>query len=230
MDLKGIVFDKDGTLYDFNATWGAWAHRMLEGESQGDAGRYRALAAALGFDPLNKAFLPGSVVIAETVDVLADHILPFLPKPDKAALIARMNSAAADVPQQEATALVPLFHGLRLRGLKLGIATNDAETPARIHLERSNVLDCFDFVAGSDSGFGGKPAAGQLLAFCAQTGIAADQCAMVGDSLHDLRAGRTAGMMTIGVLTGPAPARELQPHADVVLRSIADIPAWLDAR
>jgi phosphoglycolate phosphatase len=94
-------------------------------------------------------------------------------------------------------------------------------------LDGANVLESFDFIAGYDSGFGGKPAPGQLLAFCEQTGLAPSQCAMVGDSLHDLEAGRTAGMTTVGVLTGPAPRDELAPHADVVLPSIAELPLWV---
>ena len=53
---------------------------------------------------------------------------------------------------------------------------------------------------------------------------------MVGDSMHDLHAGRSAGMRTIGVLTGPASRADLTPHADVVLDTIADIPDWLDAQ
>jgi phosphoglycolate phosphatase len=24
-DVRGVLFDKDGTLFDFRATWGAWA-------------------------------------------------------------------------------------------------------------------------------------------------------------------------------------------------------------
>jgi len=111
--------------------------------------------------------------------------------------------------------------------LELGIATNDAEAPARAHLDKAGIIDLFGFVAGYDSGHGGKPAAGQLFAFCAQTGLAPDNCVMVGDSTHDLHAGRAAGMRTIGVLTGPAPASELSPFADVILASIGEIPDWL---
>ena len=50
---------------------------------------------------------------------------------------------------------------------------------------------------------------------------------MIGDSTHDLLAGRAAGMITIGVLTGPAPHEELAPFADVVLADIGKIPDWL---
>jgi phosphoglycolate phosphatase len=90
------------------------------------------------------------------------------------------------------------------------------------------VLDAFDFIAGFDSGFGGKPAPGQLLRFCEDLMLKPAHCAMVGDSLHDLHAGRAAGMTTIGVLTGPASRADLAPHADFVMDTIAEIPTWLD--
>ena len=66
------------------------------------------------------------------------------------------------------------------------------------------MLELFDFVAGCDSGWGGKPAPGQLLAFVAQCGLTPARVAMVGDSKHDLDAGRAAGMAAVAVLTGMA--------------------------
>jgi len=80
---------------------------------------------------------------------------------------------------------------------------------------------------GADSGFGGKPAPGQLLQFLSVTGLAAQDCLMVGDSLHDLDAGRAAGMKTVGVLTGPATRDVLTPAADIVLPSIGELPEWI---
>lgn len=228
--IKGIIFDKDGTLFDFNATWGAWARGMLEAETTGTPELFAPLAEVLGYDTATNLFRPDSVVIAATAGETADQIMTVLPELDRSALLERMNAAAAQVPQVEAVPLKAYFGELRAAGLKLGIATNDAEAPARAHLGRADISDLFDFIAGYDSGFGGKPAAGQLLAFCDHTGLQPTECVMVGDSTHDLHAGRTAGMRTIGVLTGPAPAEELAPFADVVLASISGIPQWLKAQ
>ena len=50
---------------------------------------------------------------------------------------------------------------------------------------------------------------------------------MVGDSRHDLIAGRAAGMQTVGVLTGMAELADLAPFADVVLPDIGHLPLWL---
>lgn len=227
--IKGIIFDKDGTLFDFNATWGAWTRGMLETETGGDPVLFARLADVLGYDVAAACFRAESMVIASTAGELADMIRSVLPELETGALLARMNAAAAVVPQVEAVPLKDYFLRLRAKGLRLGIATNDAEAPARAHLDRAGVTSHFDFIAGYDSGHGGKPAAGQLHAFCAKTGLDPQGCVMVGDSTHDLHAGRGAGMRTIGVLTGPARQAELAPLADVVLPDIGEIPAWLES-
>lgn len=227
--IKGIVFDKDGTMFDFDATWGGWSRGFIAAEAKGDPVLTQLLAKALGYDLARGAFLSHSIVIAATTDNVADAILPLLPGANKAALLARMDARAMACDQVEVTPLAPFLTGLRRQGLRLGVATNDTEGPARAHLEAAGVTDLFDFIAGFDSGFGGKPAPGQLLAFAAACGLDPAECAMVGDSLHDLTAARAAGMVAVAVLTGVAGRADLAPHADVVLASIAELPGWLDA-
>jgi phosphoglycolate phosphatase len=50
MPVRGIIFDKDGTLFDFATTWEAWAAAFLLRVSQGDQARAGSLGAAIGFD------------------------------------------------------------------------------------------------------------------------------------------------------------------------------------
>lgn len=231
--LAGILFDKDGTLFDFHATWSVWAQGLLEELAGGDAGVARHLGAAIGYRFADAAlgvkagFLPASPVIAGTPEVIAASLLPHLPGRDTAALVALMNARAALAPQTPAVPLRPLLTTLRTRGLRLGLATNDGEVPARAHLAAAGVTDLFDFVAGYDSGHGAKPEPGQLLAFARAFGFNPAEVVMVGDSTHDLIAGRRAGMRTLAVLTGLAGAAELAPHADAVLPDIGAIPDWL---
>lgn len=226
--IDGIVFDKDGTLFHFQATWGAWTEGFIRDESGGDAALAARLSDALGFDLDRHAFHPGSPVISATTAEVAAMVLPHLPHYSAAEVRARMDARAMTLRNVEATPLLPLFTALKARGLWLGLATNDTEAPARAHLAAAGVTHLFDFVAGFDSGWGGKPAPGQLRAFAAAGGLDPSRCAMVGDSLHDLHAARAAGMVAIGVLTGMADEATLDQAADVVLASIADLPDWLD--
>ncbi|WP_212524002.1 HAD family hydrolase [Actibacterium sp. MT2.3-13A] len=225
--ITGILFDKDGTLFDFQATWGAWAQSFLTEIAGGETARAAELGAAIGYGFEAGLFAPDSPVIAGTPDEAAELLLPLLPGTDPAALIARMNDAAARAPMREAAPLAALMTRLAGMGLKLGVATNDAEAPARAHLAAAGVDAHFDFIAGCDSGFGAKPAPGQLLAFAEVTGLAPASVLMVGDSRHDLAAGRAAGMGTVAVLTGPARAGDLADLADAVLPDIGHLPEYL---
>lgn len=230
MRIHGVVFDKDGTLFDFHASWGAWTRTILHEESRGDAALAAQIAEALGFDPERGEFLPDSVIVGHTSAEVAAEILRFLPGEDIASLLTRLDAHATAAPQQPVSSLRDTLDTLSARGLRLGVATNDSEAPARAHLQEAGVSDLFHFIAGHDSGHGGKPGPGQLLAFAHDQGLDPAACAMVGDSLHDLRAARAAGMVAVGVLTGVARHETLAPMADVVLDSIIHLPEWLEAR
>lgn len=225
--IKGVLFDKDGTLFDFHATWGVWARTLLLDNSGGDAVLAARMGEAIGYDYHNGEFAPDSMVIFDTPPDIAAALLPFFDDETVPSLTKRLNDAAALVPMVEAVPLIPFLLGLEARGLKLGVATNDGEAPARAHLGASGIAGMFDFIVGSDSGFGGKPAPGMQLAFAEHVGLDCGVIAMVGDSVHDLVAGRAAGMVTVAVLTGVAGQDELAPYADVVLPDIGHLAGWL---
>lgn len=225
--IDGIIFDKDGTLFDFRLSWGRWTENLLRALTQ-DQKAATKLGQVIGFDLMNGDFAPDSPVIAATPREIAQIMLPHLPGRDLIGLVDQMNTLSATTQMSPAVDLAPLLTNLRGRGLKIGLATNDTEAPARAHLAEAGVLQLFDFVSGCDSGFGGKPAPGQLFAFAQACNLDPSRVAMVGDSHHDLIAGRSAGMYAVAVLTGIAGATELAPIADVVLKDISALPDWLD--
>ena len=226
--IDAVIFDKDGTLFDFQASWGAWARKMLTDLAQGDQMLLHRLAECLRFDLKMTRFHPDSFVIADTPDAIALALADELPHREAPDLLDQINEAAARVELVEAAPLVPLILDLQSRGLMIGVVTNDAEAPARAHLSGAGVVDAFDIIVGFDSGYGAKPAPDPLLACAKAMGVEPARSLMVGDSTHDLVAGRAAGMSTMGVLTGPAETAELNPYADVVLPHIGYLPAWLD--
>lgn len=225
--IDGVVFDKDGTLFDFRQTWGRWADGFLASIAR-DPAHSAELAEAIGYLPEARDFRPDSPVIAATARDIAAALLPLLPGRHLEELTGAIDAAAAKVPLTEAVPLIPLLSALRGRGLRLGVATNDSEVPARAHLASTGLTGLLDFIAGYDSGHGAKPGPGMCLAFAQSQGLDPARVVMVGDSRHDLEAGRAAGMRTVAVLTGIATRDDLAPHADVVLADIGALPAWLD--
>lgn len=225
--IDAIIFDKDGTLFDFRLSWGRWTGDLLRSLSL-DAATQSVLGNAIGYDMATGTFAPDSPVIAATPREIAECLLPHLAGQTLQDLVDRMNALSAATEMSPAVPLEPLLIDLRNRGLKIGLATNDTEAPARAHLLAAGVIHLFDFISGCDSGYGGKPAAGQLLAFAAAFRIDPAKVAMVGDSHHDLVAGRAAGMYAVAVLSGIATEDDLAPHADVVMKDISGLPRWLD--
>ena len=225
--LDAVIFDKDGTLFEFRASWGAWTDSVLV-ELASDAADAARLGRVLGYDPEECSFAKDSPVISMTTPEIADILHRHLTGISLTALNDRLNALSVAAPMMPAVDLRAVLGGLKARGLKIGLATNDTEHPARVHLEKAGVLDLFDYVAGCDSGWGGKPAPGQLLEFVRRFGLTPARVAMVGDSLHDLDAGRAAGMHAVAVLTGMAGHDDLAGHADVVLADIGGLGAWID--
>lgn len=225
--ITGILFDKDGTLFDFERSWSGFARGLLTDLADGDPARAAEMGGRIGYDMATGGFAPDSCVIAGTDADIVAALLPMLPDTDAGSLRARIGQAAARAPMVAVIALRPLLAELRAMGLRLGVGTNDSEHAAKAHLAEAGILDCFDSVQGFDSGHGAKPGPGMCRAFADRFGLAPGDVLMIGDSLHDLHAGRAAGMLAIGVLSGMAGPETLAPHADLILPDISELPAQL---
>ena len=221
--IRGLLFDKDGTLFDFEKTWNSWTSKILTEVSKQSNVSISALADAIDFDLKTGKLLPQSIVIAGTHRQVTAALHTKLSNWDFEHLESYLLDYVIETRQYEVVPLQKYFRKLKSEGLLLGVMTNDAERGAQAHLAAAGILDLLDFVAGSDTGFGCKPAPEPLLAFAKITGLKPDEIAMVGDSLHDLQAAQAAGMMRIAVLTGVAKEDELKKHADLVLPSIANL-------
>jgi len=228
--FTGVLFDKDGTLIDFNATWGPAVYAMIRALADGDPALMQAQAEALQFTIDTRQFLDSSPLVAGST---ADYGLPWaqaLGRTDLAALKAEIDALSA---VESLRALTPItetpavFSALSAMGLRLGVATNDSEASARRQIEALGVGSFVDFVAGYDSGHGGKPDPGMVLAFAECLGTSASRVVVVGDSLHDLSAAKAAGSTSVAVLSGPAQRAALAPYADHVIAHIGHLPALL---
>ena len=214
MSIKGILFDKDGVLVDFDATWCPAAVKVIETLAAGDAGKRQALADAAGFDLEAKRFRKDAVFIAGTSSELVDLWAPVLPDLPKYAIGSQSRALFTKFGAEHVTAYDDVAETLAALGaarLALGIATNDEEVSARTQMRALQLDGRFSFVAGSDSGHGGKPGPGMLLAFAEHISADPAHIIMVGDSTHDLHAARAAGMIGVAVGTGPASLDDLRP-------------------
>ena len=92
---------------------------------------------------------------------------------------------------------------LREAGIRLAIYTGSRGESFR-PLERAGLMAWFDPVITSSDVVRPKPDPEGLHRALEQLGVDAGEAAYIGDTRHDMLAGRAAGMRTIGVLTGAA--------------------------
>ena len=233
MTIRAILLDKDGTLIDFQRTWGPATHTVIAQFAAGDDASYRRLAAVSGFVADERRFLVGSPLIAGATPDYGPLWAQALGRPATADFFAEIDRLFLRAGLEH---LVPIgdpattLAALARHGYRLGIVTNDAEANARAQIAQLEIDHLVEFVAGHDSGFGAKPDPTPVLAFARALGIAPSEVVVVGDSVHDLAAARAAGAFAIGVLSGPTPREHLAPHADALVGSVADLPTWLDGR
>lgn len=111
---------------------------------------------------------------------------------------------------------------LRERGLPLALVTNKPYAFIAPLLEGLALAEHFALCLGGDSLPEKKPHPAPLLHVASHFGLAPARCLMVGDSRHDIAAGRAAGFRTLGVPYGynhGEPVRECGP--DGMVESLA---------
>ena len=227
MAIRGILFDKDGTVIDYWRTWVPINREAALYAARGDRMLADELLRLGGHDPATDGVTPGSALAAGDFRDIAEA---FAAHPDVAAadsLVAGIERIFCAGGAQHSVLIAgarATLAELKRRGLRLGLATNDSAGGLEASLAEHDVLDLFEFAVGCDSGFGSKPDPRMVLGFCQALGLEAGEVAVVGDAVHDLAMGRAGGVgLTVGVLSGTSEREDLEDYADLILPSINDL-------
>ena len=230
--IAAILFDKDGTLYDFYRTWGALTEQAALFVAGGDPKRAKFLMENSGKDPATGKYAPSSPIAAGSNREIVEVWCGLIQRIDVDDVYQHVSQMFLEHQRNGVEPVVDLdvfFGRLRGRGLRLGVATMDSETAARTAMLRARAAHHLDFICGYDTGHGVKPLGGMVEAFARQVGVALPHLAVVGDSPHDMhmaRAGKAG--RAIGVLTGVSSKEALlEAGAHAVIDSIAELESVL---
>lgn len=229
-EIKAILFDKDGTLVDFDKTWAETNRKGALIAANGDAALADVLLFECGMDPATGKTRADSMFAAANASEIAAHMIAHGSPFEVEDLLRRLDETFVEGAESPwpICDLKPLMQTLAGSGFSVGIASSDGEASIRRTVEVLDLSAEIDFIAGYDSGHGPKPEAGMLHAFAKHLGLHASQVAMVGDNRHDLEMARAAGAgAAIGVLSGTGSHETLAELADILIGSIADLPGLI---
>ena len=206
--IRAIVFDFDGLILDTEEpVYRSWvevyeAHGerlpferwvQIVGSTTAEFHPQRHLEERLG-RPLPQEVLEGRVG-RRTEMILAQQVLP--------GILQHIDEAKSS-------------------GLKLGVASSSTRDWVSGHLERLGILGRFDCVRCRDDVNNAKPAPDLYIAVLDCLGVSPSQALAIEDSPNGVIAAKQAGMLCVAIPNSITAKLDLS-HADLVLRSLADV-------
>ena len=231
---QAIIFDKDGTLIDFDAMWGGWVVYLAEQLHLVSGLNVREpLCLAMGYDDDHKKVLahgklaatPMSQLYRLTVEVMQSLGL-------SEAAAEKAVEAGWCIPDpvilaKQFTDTRALFGQLHGKGILIGIATTDDRAPTQAMIEAFDIEEYISTMVCADDGIKAKPAPDMVLTICERMKIDPTRVMVVGDTTADLKMAHSAGAgMVVGVLSGVSSARDLVEFADVLIESVDELHAY----
>ena len=215
--MKLVIFDVDGTLVD-----------SLRDILASMAAAFTGQGLAVPSDDAIKG------IVGLSLPVAMDRLAP--PGVDAAgleALVAGYKAAYAALRVQNGAAGSPLFPGAlaaldRLAadpGVRLAVATGKSRRGLDGLIAAHGLEGRFASTQVADD-HPSKPDPSMVLACLRETGIAAGDAVMVGDTDFDIDMGRAAGVRTVGVQWGYHPVERLA-RADLLIDRFAALDAAL---
>lgn len=225
---QAIIFDKDGTLIDFDAMWGDWTFQLADRlQDFVKLDIRQALCEAYGYDIARLKILPDGKLtctpmwrlrelMVEAVESLGIPTIEASCAVEKAWHVPDPVTLAKPL-----TDIQELFTNIHKLGIKIAIATTDDRGPTEAMLEAFGVKDLIATMVCADDGIKAKPAPDMVTTICARMNIDPRKVIVIGDTVADLQMARAAGAgYVIGVLSGVGSIANLTPLADILIDTV----------
>ena len=229
LEVKAILFDKDGTLTNIDNLWIEPTERVirkiLKQHIKDDSPiTIEQMLELLGI--VQGEIVPNSVIASGTVEDMLDEISNYFPI-NKKALYDEVLEDFRQYLLNHPDMIVPigdvsfLISELKHKGIKVGVVTNDSYIPTKTIFEILKVWHLFDFVATPDN-YPAKPFADSLIGASQQLGVPLHEIFYVGDSYLDMAYAKHCGG-GIAVLTSGSDVQKMTDESVLVLDSVEQL-------
>ncbi len=209
--VRGLLFDIDGTLSD---TDNAYVARVAQFLPAAFGSQRQRLARRL----VMASERPGNLLFALLDELQLDRPLAGLLDAFNRTRHARPDSGYPPVPG--VPELLASLHGR----YPLAVVSARGEQGVRHFLDMHGLTGYFGAIATALTCKHSKPYPYPVIWAAEQLGLPPENCVMIGDTTVDIRAGKSAGAQTAGVLCGFGEENELRRFgANVVLETTADL-------
>lgn len=116
-----------------------------------------------------------------------------------------------------------LFHFLKERGIKIGLATSTIRQRAERNLRNAGILEEFDQIIYGGTVPNGKPAPDIYLKACEELGVAPSEAMGIEDSINGVKSASGAGLYTVMVIDLIEPTEEIRLLANQIYHSLFEI-------
>ena len=237
-NAQAVIFDKDGTLIDFDFMWGTWTLQLAERlQAVTTLDARQVLCESYGYDIVRKKILPDGKLTCTPMWRLREMMIEVaqtigLSVPDARCAVEQAWFVPDAVTLAKPfTDVYKLFSNIHQRGLKVAIATTDDRGPTEAMLAAFGVSSLVDTMICADDGVPAKPAPDMVTTICARLQVDPGKAIVVGDTVADMRMGRAAGTgLVIGVLSGVGSLQNLTPLADILIDNVDSLQDSFIAR
>lgn len=239
--VKGILFDKDGTLVDFFSLWLRAATTVVpvflkKNEIVDSEAMVQLLLRTIGIekgevDPKGALAYKSYGEIAGDICKALEEKQIYLSKEEVRKQLEELfnqNVAQSDAQFQLFTDMNALMENLKSRNIVIGLATADTELSAENCLKSIGVKKFFDYIGADDGKRKPKPDKEMFLEFAEQFSLKPEEIAVVGDTYNDMIFARKNGGIAIGVLSGVSEEKDFGSEADYIIASIHELPELLE--
>ena len=238
-NIKGVIFDKDGTLYNYSQVWGPvvkdYVDTILKTFSVRNEKKARQeIFEIIGVDNRGNHYPDGLLFNHDKIARIFFRILNFCIRNTinpfklwtilKPMLNGQSTKLIFKLRSMDFTYLTDLFRELSEKSIIIGLVTNDITSNTKAFLDISKTDQYVRFLRTKESNCKRKPHTESIKQFEALYGLKSEEICIVGDSIVDMEYARRGRVgYTVAVLTGYGLREKLEEYADVVYDRIEDL-------